>query len=147
MADPAICVRVLWLDETMVEVRVRACAPEFSAEVSFYESHGFAREFSAALRGFPEHPLDTRRHALGNWHTATSGAGVEFRFSSDSAGHTQIVAQFETDQVLPKKFRRSSGSCSTRKLRASTASALNSRRCPWKSERAQSWSLPRRRLL
>ncbi len=101
MADPAISITVLWFDEHMVELQVRVCGPDFSGQVRFYEAHDSVRNFAGALRGFPEHPLETRRFGLGNWNSATSGAGVDFRFSCDSGGHVQVVAQFETDQTLP----------------------------------------------
>jgi hypothetical protein len=104
MADLAISVTVLWFDEHMVELQVRACGPDyFSGQVKFYEGHSTAREFAAALRGFPEDALDTRRFGLGNWAGTTSGAGVEFRFSCDAGGHVQVVAHFKTDQALPEE--------------------------------------------
>jgi hypothetical protein len=104
MADPAISMTVLWFDEDMIEFQVRACGPNFSGQVKFYERHSVARDFAAALRGFPKHTLDTRSFGLGNWAATTSGAGVEFRFSCDAGGNIQVVAHFETEQVLPEEI-------------------------------------------
>jgi hypothetical protein len=102
VAEPAISISVIWLDNDMIELRVAASGPGFSAQVDFYESFASLAQFAVALRGFPAQSSESRRFGLGNWHGATSGAGVEFRFSADARGHVSIVADFETDQALPE---------------------------------------------
>ena len=93
---------MIWLDDDMIELRVAAGGPGFSAQVDCCENFDSLAQFANSLRGFPAQSGETRRFGFGNWHGATSGAGVEFRFSADVRGHISIVAHFETDQVLPE---------------------------------------------
>jgi len=93
---------VIWLDDELIELRVVASAPGFSAQVDLYESFSILGQLAEALRGFPARSGEARRFGLGNWHGATSGAGVEFRFSADARGQISIVAHFETHQTLPE---------------------------------------------
>jgi len=96
--ERGIEVSVVWFDDDVVELQVRAGNGRFSGETRGYASPSAAADFAAAIRGFPSSASDQRSFELGTFDEQLAGGAARFEFRCrDSAGHGSILVQLRTD--------------------------------------------------
>src|SRR5689334_1776399 len=99
--DRGIALTVVWFDDDVVELDVRADNGRFSGEARGYASRGVAAELAKALRGFPRGGDDRRLFEIGTFDDKLAGGGARFEFACrDSAGHASVLVSLRTDPCL-----------------------------------------------
>jgi hypothetical protein len=102
--QPGIYIEVIWLDEDMLEIRVRASNARFGGQVEVYTSLDFAAELARDLRGFPNGERDVREWLVGKVDPPSGAGGLRLAFRcSDAAGHLVVdVALDSGSQLEPR---------------------------------------------
>jgi hypothetical protein len=91
-------VRVVHVDEHLIELRVWASNGTFTGQVDIYANSAVPAETADKLRGFPSSKDDTREIELGTFRTDAAGGGAALRFCcNDSAGHVTVVVWLQGD--------------------------------------------------
>lgn len=89
---------VIYTDEPLLELRVRASNGVFAGEVDVYSSSEALAKFANVLRDFPATRNDVREFELGVFDAKYAGGGARFRFyCSDSAGHAAVEVKLRAD--------------------------------------------------
>jgi hypothetical protein len=97
-----IDVRVIYVDEHLIELRVWASNGTFTAQAEMYANSGAPEEVANKLRGFPSSKEDTREFELGTFQTNGTSGGAALRFyCTDSAGHATVVVRLQGDVSRP----------------------------------------------
>jgi hypothetical protein len=92
--------RVCWHDEDVIELYVAAWNGAFGGGADIYEAIGDLRFAAERLRGFPNHPKDTREVVFGNFDRKCAGGGVRLRFHCiDGAGPAYVEAMIDSNYV------------------------------------------------
>ena len=96
--DRGIALTVVWFDDDVVELEIRAGNGRFSGDARGYAAPGVAAELAAALRGFPRNAEDRRFFEIGTLDDHVAGGGAHFEFRCrDLAGHISILVRLRTD--------------------------------------------------
>jgi hypothetical protein len=91
-------ISIVYTDEHLVELRVRASNGVFTGQADVYADAESLLEFAGVLRGFPKSREDTREFELGSFDAAHVGGGAGFRFFClDSVGHASAEARLRSD--------------------------------------------------
>lgn len=85
---PGLEIAVVYSDDDMFELRVRAANKAFSGEIYVYSTHSSPKELAGQIRGFPSSPDDTRSWELGTFDPKYAGGGSKGRLRcADRTGH------------------------------------------------------------
>jgi hypothetical protein len=80
---PGVEIRVVWFDNDMIELQIKAANNRLSGQTNFYASYDDPKGFAKILSGFPENSVDSREFELGIF-----GGSAKFKFISlDKLGH------------------------------------------------------------
>jgi hypothetical protein len=109
--DNGISFEVTWLDDDVVEMRVRADNGRFAGTADCYCDHEDLARLAEALRGFPASLGDRREFVVGTFDPDYAGGGAKLVLRcSDMVGH--VVA----DVTLRSDGRSSAGHPETTSL-------------------------------
>jgi len=101
MIETGVRISVIYTDEHLIELRVRASNGVFAGQADVYADSESLAEFADALRGFPTSQSDTREFELGSFDATYAGGGAAFRFSCvDSAGHAIAEVRLRADPKI-----------------------------------------------
>ena len=94
-------VRVTYVDEHLIELRIVASNGQFAAPVDVYASRDAPRNMAHMLLGFPARPSDLREFQFGSFAKGVGGdGGVQLRFyCTDAAGHAAVEVRVETKSL------------------------------------------------
>ena len=96
--EPGLELRVIWVDEGLIELSVRASNGRFAGCVELYVDQGRLAAFSRALRGFPASGRDRRELELGTLDPARAGGGVRLGLRcTDALGHVAMSVELRAD--------------------------------------------------
>jgi len=96
--DRGIEMTVIWFDDDLIELRVRASNGTFSGEADAYVSHSVSTDLARVLRGFPADINDGREFELGTFDPQCAGGGARFRFRClDRKGHASVEVNLRAD--------------------------------------------------
>ena len=92
-----LAVEVVWFDEHMLELSLRACSSNFAGQATFYAGLDEPQRFSKQIEGFPRTADDTREYEFGGADSPGYG-GAKVRLScKDGSGHLLVrVSVYET---------------------------------------------------
>jgi hypothetical protein len=94
---------VIYKDSDLLEVRVAGWNGAFGGAADVYVGIRKLEEAAAKLKGFPNHPSDTREVILGAFGSKTAGGGVSIRFyCADASGHAFVESRIESDPLSGK---------------------------------------------
>ncbi len=94
---------VIYKDSYLLEVRLSAWNGAFGGAADLYVGIGQLEETAAKLKGFPNHPSDTREVILGDFGPKSAGGGVSMRFyCTDASGHASVESKIESDSLSGK---------------------------------------------
>jgi hypothetical protein len=101
--DSGISFEVIWLDESVIEVRVEGTNGRFWGRVDCYAGHDLFSRLAAVVRGFPSSNTDRREFDVGTAGPgyvgikASSGGGVRLVLHcTDSLGHASLEVRMHT---------------------------------------------------
>lgn len=98
MIKTGVQVSVIYTDEHLMELRVRASNGVFAGQADVYADSEAPSQFAVALRGFPKDEGDIREFELGSRDVAYAGGGAGFRFYClDSLGHAAAEVRLRSD--------------------------------------------------
>jgi hypothetical protein len=96
--DQGIEIKVVYSDEHLVELRVRACNGHFLGTADVYVDHDELRRLAQSFDGFPRNAQDERHIQLGTFDPSYGGGGTRMRLHClDSLGHCAISVELRTD--------------------------------------------------
>lgn len=96
--EPGLELRVIWVDEALIELSVRASNGRFAARVELYVDAGRLAAFARALRGFPASSRDRRELELGTFDPGWAGGGVRLGLRcTDALGHAAMSVELRAD--------------------------------------------------
>jgi hypothetical protein len=105
-SDNGIVIEVVWVDDDLVELLVRASNRRFSGTAEVYVASDELAKLAEALRGFPTSPSDRREFELGTFDANYAGGGARLCFwCKDALGHALVAVSLRTDPRY--HFRRS----------------------------------------
>lgn len=91
-------VSVIYLDPSLLELRVQASNGVFAGQTDIYVNTEAPRALAANLNGFPTNKSDVRECQLGTFKSEMAGGGVKLRFYCvDSLGHAAVEICLQTD--------------------------------------------------
>jgi hypothetical protein len=89
--DSGIAVEIVWFDDDLVELRVRASNGRFAAAAELCVNLDALATLAGTLAGFPTSPADVRECTLGNFDPAAARGGVRLRLAcTDALGHAAV---------------------------------------------------------
>jgi hypothetical protein len=89
--EPGIEIEIVYFDDDLVDLQVRASNGRFTATAELYEALDVFPSLAGTLAGFPTSPADVRERILGNVDPACGEGGVRLRFAcTDSLGHAAV---------------------------------------------------------
>lgn len=95
--NPGIQITVIYTDQHLLQVEVKASSLAFAACVDTYVDHFRLKAVAEELRGFPRDPTDSRRVELTE--------NVSFSFSVlDGVGHVMVKVELESDGFSKSVF-------------------------------------------
>ncbi len=93
-----IHIAIIYTDEHLIELRVKASNGVFAGQAEMYADLGVLAEFAAVLRGFPTSQSDSREFEIGSFDAANAGGGAGFRFFCvDSVSHVSAEVKLRGD--------------------------------------------------
>src|SRR3712207_6482776 len=96
--ETGIHIAVIYTDEHLIELRVKASNGVFAGQAEVYADSEVLAEFAAVLRGFPASQNDSREFEIGSFDAAYAGGGAGFRFFCvDSVGHASAEVKLRGD--------------------------------------------------
>lgn len=97
--DHGIELQVVWFDEDLTELQVRATNGRFAGCVLLYCAHEEIRQQADILEGFPVTIEDSRALELGSFDPEFAGGGMRLLFRCrDRAGHVAVDVQLRSDR-------------------------------------------------
>jgi hypothetical protein len=99
--DKGISFEVIWMDDDLVEVRVRAGNGRFSGVADCYGGHDVFLRLADVLRSFPSAADDHREAVLGTFdpgYAAGDGARLVLR-CADKAGHVVADVTIQAEEL------------------------------------------------
>lgn len=92
---------VLWHDDDVFNLCVKAWNGAFGGVAEIYEGIGDLQRAAEKLRGFPQNPSDAREVVFGNFDRKFAAGGVRMRFHCvDGAGHAYIEATIDSNSLM-----------------------------------------------
>jgi len=89
---------VVWLDQDVIEYRVRCSNGSFCGATRMYLPHDSLSKAAKTLSGFPSGTKDSRNILLGAFEPNVSGGGVDMAFRCvDSTGHAVVLVSLRAD--------------------------------------------------
>jgi hypothetical protein len=89
---PGFEVEIVWVDENMLEIGLRAGSGRFSGRTSCYAGLNEAEKFADHLAGFPQDLADVREYEFGGDLPGLLPGGASLRFKcADSSGHLTVA--------------------------------------------------------
>ena len=89
---------VMWLDQDVIEYRVRCSNGFFCGDAKLYANHDDLRNEAEKLNGFPQDRRDSRSLELGTFQSGSAGGGFRADFYCiDSAGHAIVCVKLRDD--------------------------------------------------
>lgn len=82
-----LTLELVWFDDDMLELRLRASNGRFAGEVNFYAALDEPSKFSAAIEGFPRSVSDVREYEFGSTDTPGYGTAKIRLRCKDRKGH------------------------------------------------------------
>ncbi|HEX6813795.1 MAG TPA: hypothetical protein VF384_19395 [Planctomycetota bacterium] len=99
---------VIWLDEHVVEIQVRAANGRFAGVADCYAGHEFFARAAESLRGFPTSARDHREIDVGTFDPGYAGGGARIVLRCiDSAGHAVADVTLQADSAAVQGHRES----------------------------------------
>jgi hypothetical protein len=96
--DKGLHIEVVWFDDHVVEVRVRAANDRFCGVADCYVGRDFFTEVADALRGFPSSPKDRRDVVAGTFDPGFAGDGAKIGLRcTDLVGHAVADVLVQAD--------------------------------------------------
>jgi len=96
--DSGFQFELLWNDEDVLQLRIRASNSRFGGTADVYVPIGGLAEAAAKLEGFPRNPSDQRELEFGAFGPKTAGGGVHMRFYCEgAAGRAFVETTMESD--------------------------------------------------
>jgi hypothetical protein len=96
--DAGIDVEIVYFDDDLVELQVRASNGRFAATAELYENLDVLPSLGLLLRGFPVSPADVRERTLGNFNPSCGGGGVRLRLAcTDAWGHAAVYLRVRAE--------------------------------------------------
>lgn len=90
---------LLWKDEDVLQVRIRASNGNFSGMADTYVPIGGLAAAASQLEGFPRDPADRRHVQFGVFGPEYAGGAVKMRFyCKGGAGSAHVETEIESDQ-------------------------------------------------
>lgn len=90
--NPGIEIGILWFDNDLIEVRVRASNGVFAGAADCYVARrGGLRELADGLRGFPDSADDGRTATLGSLEPGFAGGGARIRLRCVWSGGAPVA--------------------------------------------------------
>jgi len=91
---PGFEIEIVWADEHMLEIGLRAGSGSFSGRTSCYAALNEAEKFADHLAGFPRDLTDVREYEFGGDLPGLLPGGASLRFKcADSSGHLTVTAE------------------------------------------------------
>lgn len=88
---------IVWFDDDLVELRVRADNGRFSGTTDAYADRDGLAELVGAFQGFPRSIEDRRESMLGTFDAGYAGGGARLILHcTDAAGHAVMEVQLRT---------------------------------------------------
>jgi hypothetical protein len=95
---PGIEIKVVWFDDDIVELEVRASNGDFSGCAQLYADRDAPNSAATTLSGFPTSSSDDRKLTLGTFDSKVAGGGARFNFRClDGAGHPVVNVELRAD--------------------------------------------------
>jgi hypothetical protein len=89
--------QMLWHDEDVFKLCVKAWNGSFGGAAEIYEAIGDLHKAAGQLLGFPRSPSDAREVVFGNFDPKFAAGGVRMRFHCvDGAGHAYVEATIDS---------------------------------------------------
>jgi hypothetical protein len=89
--DAGLEFSIIYTDEWLVEIRVRASNDRYAGETSIYQSPSGLKDLGETLAGFPKQVNDERKFELGSSEDTAKGNGIRLHFRCiDAAGHIGV---------------------------------------------------------
>ncbi|HET7215933.1 MAG TPA: hypothetical protein VFL79_20245 [Terriglobia bacterium] len=96
--DVGIEFDVIGKETDLLKVRISAWNGAFGGAADVYTGIGGLEEAAKRLKGFPQHPADTREVTLGAFGPEWAGGGVRMRFYClDASGHAHLELDIESE--------------------------------------------------
>ena len=93
-------IEVLWLDDSMIELGIKAANGRYAGETTFYAAPDSPRELARHIAGFPSSASDSRAYEFGT-HSPEQGARLQF-MATDRLGHCALaVTLHENASQMP----------------------------------------------
>ena len=101
MVKAGVRISVIYTDEHLIELRVKASNGVFAGQADVYADSDVLVELAEALRGFPDGRSDSREFEIGSFDAAHAGGGAGFRFYClDSVGHAAAEVRLRSDREV-----------------------------------------------
>lgn len=105
---PELAVEVVWFDEHMLELSLRASNPSFAGRATFYAGLDEAQQLAKQIEGFPRAVDDTREYEFGG-DTLPGYGGAKIRLScKDGSGHLLVQVSVYATSGKPGRVAESS---------------------------------------
>ena len=87
---------VIYFDDDLLELRIRAANTAFSGETSLYATHSAPQTLADQIRDFPRSADDVREWELGTFDPNYAGGGVKGKLRcTDRSGHAVATVTLE----------------------------------------------------
>lgn len=100
-AKPALMLEIIWFDDDLLELRLRASNVEFAGQANFYAALDGPRDFANHLEGFPRTIGDVREYEFGSTNLPGYG-GARVRFSCKNGGHVAVQVAIHMNPMSEK---------------------------------------------
>ena len=103
--EPGIEIKIVYTDDSLIQIVAKASNGRFAGEAEIYEDFGALKALANEVSGFPRNTVDVRTFELGSLDRESTYPAMRMHFRCvDSAGHTIVEMQVRADSAFDSPY-------------------------------------------